>query len=135
MRSRIIAVLLVAAVGCYSEPAPNYQQEFGGLGAETRAAWLAALQDRYGCDSVYVKMDAHPPLSIGVPTCDAARWVQPDVVRAWHDTTGVREEWEYLGDATGSGPWERPWMPRQGRCTLVLRGPTAQLLHVTQEFC
>jgi hypothetical protein len=136
MKSTLFLAMLLPMAACWGgEPAPAFDQDFGGFGVETHLAWFGTLQDRYGCDTVLVKGDAHPPLATGIAVCDAARWVKPETVRAWNDSTGVREEWEYLGDRRGSGPRDKPWVPRPGRCTLELSGPSTQRLHVRQLSC
>jgi hypothetical protein len=145
-RVRILAISVltfagfpVVYAGCAGAgPRADFEQDFR---RGTRGAWFTLLVTRYGCDTVLVKARATGALAPGLTACAAAEWVRPYVVRAWSDSTGIQEEWNYVGfrsgnvagNAAGTAP-TRGWSPG-GSCRLTLRGRDQRDLRVSDISC
>ena len=140
---RFPTVLALVLVGCTvlfaacggARRAPDFQQDFRGGSRDARDAWFHVLATRYGCDTVLVKAPGTEGLMTDATTCASARTVMPEVVRAWSDTSGVWEEWEYFGSHEGGGFGQTPWWGQSRHCKLSLRGPDARNLRVTDIVC
>jgi hypothetical protein len=141
-RVRILAISALTLVGCalYADcagarPQAGFVQEFRGGSRDTRDAWFRLLATRYGCDTTAVKAPGADGLMTDATTCAAARTVTPEVVRAWSDSTGVWEEWEYFGSHEGGGFGQTPWWGQSRHCKLALRGPDPRNMRVNDIVC
>jgi hypothetical protein len=143
-RVRILAISALVLVGCTvvyagcasAGPRADFERDFREGSSSARAAWFGLLVTRYGCDTVLVKAAGTGPLATGVTTCTAASWVMPQVIRAWSDSTGVQEEWEYVGTERGGGGVLSTYgIPQCCRCTLTLRGRDQRDLRVSDITC
>jgi hypothetical protein len=136
----ISALTLVGIAGLHAACAgtrrpPDFQQDLRGGSQRARDAWFASLATRYGCDTVLVKAPGTEGLMRDATTCAAARTVMPEMIRAWSDSTGVWEEWEYFGSHEGGGPGQTPWWGQSRRCKVTLRGSSPRDLRVSEITC
>lgn len=131
-----LAVTVMQAACAGAGPRPDLERDFHG-GRAAHLAWYEMLLSRYGCDTVLVNARAGPELATGVTVCAAAEKVVPDAVRAWTDSTEVREEWEYLGLRGGNtvGVTLGPRWDPAGRCRVTLQGRNPRDLRVSNLAC
>jgi hypothetical protein len=136
------ALMLVGGTVLYAacasnRPPASFQQDFRGGSQGARDAWFRLLVTRYGCDTTLVKAPGpgNEGLMMDATTCASARTVMPETVRAWSDTTGVWEEWEYFGSHEGGGFGQTPWWGQSRHCKVTLRGPDERSLRVTDIVC
>jgi hypothetical protein len=135
IRAVALALGAAAAACATARRPPDFVRDFRGGSRAARDAWFGVLASRYGCDTVLVKAPGTEGLMMDATTCAAARTVMPEVVRAWSDTTGVWEEWEYFGSHDGGGPGQTPWWGQSRRCRVRLRGGSPPTLRVTDINC
>ena len=130
LRRCSLACALTAAACASAGPQPDFSRSFRGTPLASWLAWAAVLQSRYDCDTTFIRAGGGPPLDPGIDACSAAARVHPDIVRAWSDSTGVREEWIYTSGMRSGLPGSP-----QGRCRLVLSGPDPTDLRVVMVTC
>jgi hypothetical protein len=114
---------------------PDFQQDFRGGTRGARDAWFQLLATRYGCDTALVKAPGAEGLMMDATTCAAAATVMPETIRAWSDSAGAYEEWEYFGSHSGGGIGQTPWWGQSRRCKVTLRGPDPRSLRVSDITC
>jgi len=132
----LIGVTVMQAACAGARPRADFEQDFRGGTSGPRSVWFSVLVTRYGCDTVLVKGRTTAALGAGVAACSAASWVMPEVVRAWRDSTGITEEWEYVGTRSGGGGVLLTYgIPQCCRCTLRLRGRDQRDLRVSNITC
>ena len=142
-RPRILAISALTLVGftvvyaacAGARPRADFQRDFRGGSKGARDAWFSLLVTRYGCDTILVKAPGTEGLMMDATTCASAKTVMPESVRAWSDSTGVWEEWEYFGSHEGGGPGQTPWWGQSRRCKVRLRGSSPRNLLVNDITC
>ena len=141
-RVRVLPISALTLVGCVvyaacagARPPADFEQDFRGGSRGARDAWFSVLVTRYGCDTLLVKAPGAGEMATDATACAAAASVMPEVVRAWSDSTGVWEEWEYYGSHGGGGPGQTPWWGQGRHCRARLRGRDQRNLRVSDITC
>lgn len=135
----ILSVGLACAAAC-AAARPDFEQDFFASNRAAHDAWYRLLGMRYGCDTLVVRSfaagaDAAPE----IPVCTAAAFVMPERIRAWRDSSGIREDWEFQGGSARPstisilGPSSS--RTTSGRCLMRLEGARPTALLVTLVRC
>jgi hypothetical protein len=139
--SVLLGVSLAFAAAC-ATAGPDFEQNFFAANRTTHDAWYRLLGTRYECDTVLVRNSqrvAAGTMVVETPVCTAAAFVTPDRIRAWHDSSGVREDWEFPGGAARTAVTSILGPPTArvtvGRCLLRLEGARPTTLRVTMLRC
>ena len=139
--SMILGVGLALAAAC-AAARPDFEQDFFASNRASHDAWYLLLGTRYGCDTMVVRnsrgsVGATTPSEM--PVCIAAAYVTPDRIRAWRDSAGMREDWEFEGGTARPSTISilGPSASRTtlGRCVMQLVGYEAESLKVSAVRC
>ncbi len=137
----ILSIGLALTAACASAR-PDFEQEFFASNRATHDAWYRLLGTRYGCDTVVVRNagSGYAGTQIaGTPVCTAAALVTPERIRAWRDSSGLREDWEFVGGSAHPqtisilGPSSS--RTTLGRCVMQLVGEREERLKVNSVHC
>ena len=101
---------------------PEFQQHFRPGTRESRDRFVQLLATRYGCDTAVAMFNARRGgpgflFAPGLNPCEAAAFIPVLAIRAWRDSTGIREDWD------------------TGYCVYAFRGVTERVLRAWTAAC
>ncbi len=138
----MILALAVAFAAACAAARPDFEQDFFASNRASHDAWYRLLGTRYGCDTVIVRNTGRAYAGsqiVEAPVCTAAALVVPDRVRAWRDSSGLREDWEFKGGSLRPSTISilGPSSTRRtmGICVMQLVGTREETLKVASVRC
>ena len=135
----LFGVSLAVAAAC-ATARPDFEREFFASNRAAHDAYYRLLGTRYGCDTMVVRSSAAGAVTASeIPVCIAAARVMPERIRAWRDSAGIREDWEFQGGSARPSTISilGPSSSRAtlGRCVMRLEGARPTELLVTSARC
>jgi hypothetical protein len=135
----LLGVSLAFAAAC-ATARPEFEQNFFASNRAAHDAWYRLLGTRYRCDTMVVRSPAAGAITASeTPVCIAAAFLMPTRIRAWRDSSGIREDWEFQGGSARPSTVSilGPSSSRAtlGRCLMRLEGARPTELLVTMSRC
>lgn len=111
---------------CAGTP-PFFQRHFSPGFQQSHNLWASLLTQRYACDTNLVRSMARASrrVQLGMAACDLAAVVEPETVRAWRISQGIREEWTFR---TRAGDLGTVYLEGRDEQTLRVANPVSRLL-------